>query len=115
MELVLLRYTQVLMTQIAVCKRHHSVDRHLCLWLVRSLGRLSFHQMTMTQEFIATMRGERRDDVIKAAGKLQELWIIRYADGQITVVHRTKLQQLSCECYAVIKNQGSQLLSFPDG
>ncbi len=116
MELVPLRYTQVLMTkmaQIAVCKRHHSVDRHLCRWLVRSLRRLSFQQM-MAQEFIATMLGVRRD-VTKAPGKLQELGIIRYADGQITAVYRPTLKQVSCECYAVIKNRGRQLPSFPHG
>ena len=41
---VLLRYTQSLITQMAqtaVCNRHHSVDQHLCRWLLLSLDRLS--------------------------------------------------------------------------
>jgi DNA-binding GntR family transcriptional regulator len=67
----------------------------------------------MTQEFIATMLGVRRDDVTEAAGKLQELGIIHYAHGQITVVDRPKLEQLSCECYAVIKKESGRLLSLP--
>jgi Mn-dependent DtxR family transcriptional regulator len=67
----------------------------------------------MTQEFIATMLGVRRDDVTEAAGKLQELGIIHYADGQITVVDRPKLEQLSCECYAVIEKESGRLLSLP--
>jgi CRP-like cAMP-binding protein len=116
MQLLLLRYTQVLITQmaqIAVCKGHHSVDQQLCRWLLLSLDRLSSHQLTMTQEFIATMLGVRRDDVTEAAGKLQELGIIHYAHGQITVVDRPKLEQLSCECYAVIKKESGRLLSLP--
>ena len=104
----------VQMAQSAVCKPHHSVDRRLCRWRVRSLGRLSLRQM-MTPEFIATMFGVRRDDVTKGANELQKLGTIRYADGQITLVHRSKLEQLSCECYVVIKNPGRRLLSFPLG
>lgn len=108
------RYTQVLiaqMAQTAVCKGHHSVDQQLCRWLLLSLDRLSSHQLAMTQEFLATILGVCLEDVTDAAGKLQELGIIRYADGQITVLDRTKLEQLSCECYAVIRKESERLLS----
>src|SRR6185312_4382343 len=40
MQLLLLRYTQALITQMAqtaVCNRHHSVDQQLCRWLLLSL------------------------------------------------------------------------------
>lgn len=117
MQLLLLRYTQTLLTQMAqttVCKRYHSLDQQLCRWLLLSLDRLSSsHQLTLTQEFIATMLGVRREGVTEAAGKLQELGIIRYADEQITVLDRPKLEQLSCECYAVIRKESERLLSLP--
>jgi CRP-like cAMP-binding protein len=44
LQIVLLRYTQALITQIsqtAVCNLHHSVDQQLCRWLLLSLDRLS--------------------------------------------------------------------------
>jgi CRP-like cAMP-binding protein len=116
MHLLLLRYTQALLTQMAqtsVCKRYHSLDQQLCRWLLLSLDRLSSHQLTMTQEFIATMLGVRREGVTEAAGKLRELGIIRYADGQITVLDRPMLEQRSCECYAVIRKESERLLSLP--
>ena len=53
MQLLLLRYTQSLITQMAqtaVCNRHHSVDQQLCRWLLLSLDRLSSNQLTMTQD-----------------------------------------------------------------
>ena len=112
MQLLLLRYTQSLITQMAqtaVCNRHHSVDQQLCRWLLLSLDRLSVNQLTMTQELIANMLGVRREGVTEAAGKLQRLGVIEYSRGQITVLDRPKLEQLCCECYAVVKREGDRL------
>jgi CRP-like cAMP-binding protein len=112
MQLLLLRYTQSLITQMAqtaVCNRHHSVDQQLCRWLLLSLDRLSGAHLTMTQELIANMLGVRREGVTTAAGKLQKLGVIRYARGRITVTDRKKLEKLSCECYAVVKKESDRL------
>jgi CRP-like cAMP-binding protein len=113
---VLLRYTQALITQMAqtaVCNRHHSVDQQLCRWLLLSLDRLSSNELTMTQELIANMLGVRREGVTDAAGKLQKLGVIEYARGHITVLDRPKLEQLSCECYAVVKKETDRLMPQP--
>jgi CRP-like cAMP-binding protein len=114
-QLLLLRYTQALITQMAqtaVCNRHHSVDQQLCrwLWLLLSLDRLSSNQLVMTQELIANMLGVRREGVTEAAGKLDKLDVIRYARGRITVLDRPMLEQLCCECYAVVKKESDRLL-----
>ena len=69
--LLMLRYTQALITQMsqtAVCNRHHSIDQQLCRWLLLSLDRLPSNQLTMTQELIANMLGVRREGVTEAAG-----------------------------------------------
>jgi CRP-like cAMP-binding protein len=113
MQLLLLRYTQALITQMAqtaVCNRHHSVDQQLCRWLLLSLDRLASNELTMTQELIANMLGVRREGVTDAAGKLQKRGVIRYARGQITVLDRVKLEELCCECYAVVKKETDRLL-----
>jgi hypothetical protein len=67
----------------------------------------------MTQELIANMLGVRREGVTDAAGKLQKLGVIEYGRGQITVLDRPKLEQLCCECYAVVKQESDRLLSPP--
>jgi CRP-like cAMP-binding protein len=113
LQLLLLRYTQALITQMAqtaVCNRHHSVDQQLCRWLLLSLDRLSSNRLIMTQELIANMLGVRREGVTEAAGKLQELGVIRYARGRITVLDRPRLEGLCCECYAVVKKETDRLL-----
>ena len=112
-QLLLLRYTQSLITQMAqtaVCNRHHSVDQQLCRWLLLSLDRLASNQLVMTQELIANMLGVRREGVTEAAGKLDNLGVIRYARGRITVLDRPKLEQLCCECYAVVKKESDRLM-----
>ena len=108
MQILLLRYTQALITQMAqtaVCNRHHSVDQQLSRWLLLSLDRLSSNELTMAQELIANMLGVRREGVTEAAGKLQKLDVIHYNRGRITVVDRRKLEEPCCECYAVVKTE----------
>lgn len=114
--MLLLRYTQALITQMAqtaVCNRHHTIDQQLCRWLLLSLDRLPTNRITMTQELIANMLGVRREGVTEAAGKLQRLGVIQYSRGQITVIDRVRLEQLSCECYAVVKKETDRLMPCP--
>jgi CRP-like cAMP-binding protein len=113
-QVLLLRYTQALITQMAqtaVCNRHHSVDQQLCRWLLLSLDRLPSNELVMTQELIANMLGVRREGVTEAAGKLEKLGAIRYARGRITVLDRPMLERLCCECYAVVKKESDRLLA----
>jgi CRP-like cAMP-binding protein len=113
LQLLLLRYTQALITQMAqtaVCNRHHHVQQQLCRWLLISLDRLNSNQLIMTQELIADMLGVRREGVNEAAGKLQDLGVIRYQRGRITVLDRGMLEQLCCECYAVVKKETDRLM-----
>lgn len=112
LQVLLLRYTQALITQMAqtaVCNRHHSVDQQLCRWLLLSLDRLKSNKLVMTQELIANMLGVRREGVTDAAGKLQKLGAISYSRGQITVLDRPQLEQLCCECYSVVKRETDRI------
>jgi CRP-like cAMP-binding protein len=111
---LLLRYTQALITQMAqtaVCNRHHTLDQQLCRWLLLSLDRLQGNQLVMTQELIANMLGVRRQGVTAAAHRLQEDGVIRYGRGRITVLDRPGLEQRTCECYSVVRNEYERLLA----
>jgi CRP-like cAMP-binding protein len=110
---LLLRYTQALLTQMAqtaVCNRHHSLDQQLCRWLLLSLDRLPSNELIMTQELIANMLGVRREGVTEAAGRLDKAGVISYRRGRITVLNRLRLEQRTCECYAVVKREYDRLL-----
>jgi CRP-like cAMP-binding protein len=113
LRVLLLRYTQALITQMAqtaVCNRHHTIDQQLCRWLLLSLDRLPTNKLSMTQELIANMLGVRREGVTEAAGKLQKLGVIEYKRGLITILDRSKLEELCCECYSVVKRETDRLL-----
>jgi CRP-like cAMP-binding protein len=110
---LLLRYAQLLMTQMAqtaVCNRHHSVEQQLCRWLLSTLDRSPSSELTMTQELIASMIGVRREGITEAAGHLQEAQCIRYRRGHITVIDRAGLERRVCECYGVVKKESTRLL-----
>jgi len=64
----------------------------------------------MTQELIANMLGVRREGVTEAAGRLQRAGLISYQRGHISVLDRPKLEQRTCECYAVVKKEYDRLL-----
>jgi len=113
---LMLRYTQALITQmaqIAVCNRHHTIDQQLCRWLLLSLDRLPTNQLIMTQELIANNLGVRREGVTEAARKLQKQQVIEYSRGRIVVLDRPRLEQLSCECYAQVRSETDRLLPRP--
>jgi len=116
LQILLLRYTQALITQMAqtaVCNRHHTIEQQLCRWLLLSIDRLKSNKLTMTQDLIANMLGVRREGVTEAAGKLQAAGLIEYSRGKIAVLDRARLEQRACECYAVVKRESDRLLLTP--
>lgn len=113
---LLLRYVQALTIQIsqtAICNRHHSVDQQLCRWLLLTLDRVNTSKVRMTHELIAQMLGVRREGVTTAAGKLQDVGLITYSRGTITVLDRDGVAARSCECYATVKNEIDRLVPMP--
>lgn len=112
LQLLLLRYTQALITQIsqtAVCNRLHSVEQRLARWLLLCHDRVKLDELQMTQEFISNMLGGRRESVTVAAGHLQEAGLIHYARGHIQILDRKGLEAVSCECYRVVKEELDRL------
>lgn len=113
---VLLRYIQLLMTQMAqtaVCNRHHTVEQQLCRWLLLSLDRVPSNRIDMTQELISNMLGVSRSGITQAGKRLQAAGLIRYRRGHITVPDRAKLEAHACECYAVVKRETDRLRPSP--
>ena len=114
MQRLLLRYTQVLVTQVAqtaACNRFHSIEQQLSRWLLATLDRLPANEVVMTQELVASALGVRREGVTEAAGNLQRAGVISYRRGHISVIERDGLESRACECYAVVRKESGRLLS----
>jgi CRP-like cAMP-binding protein len=112
-QMLLLRYTQALITQIsqtAVCNSLHTVEQRLCRWLLLTHDRAHSAELRLTQGLIANMLGGRRESITKAAGRLQATGLIRYVRGHIRILDRKGLEASSCECYQVVKSEFDRLL-----
>jgi CRP-like cAMP-binding protein len=111
---LMLRYTLALITQMsqtAVCNRHHSMEQHMCRWLLSTQDRLSSQELVITQELIASVLGVRRERITETAGDLQRAGLIRNRRGHITVLDRSGLEDRACECYNVVKKEFRRLLN----
>jgi CRP-like cAMP-binding protein len=111
---ILHRYSHSLLTQVsqsALCNRFHLVNARLARWLLMTTDRLGVEEFPLTQEFLSTMLGVRREGVSKAAGALQTARLIRYSRGMITLLDRRGLEAKSCDCYAIIKAETDAYLN----
>ena len=108
------RYSHSLLNQVSqssACNRFHLVDARLARWLLMTTDRLGQEEFPLTQEFLSSMLGVRREGVSKAAGALQAARLIRYSRGMITLLNRRGLEAKSCQCYAIIKAETDAYLN----
>lgn len=106
-------YTQALMTQISqasACNRIHSAEERCARWLLMTHDRVDSDRFELTHEFLGQMIGMRRATVSAIASALQAEGLIRYARGIITILDRPKLEDHSCECYRIIRDEYTRLL-----
>jgi CRP-like cAMP-binding protein len=108
------RYSHSLFTQVSqssACNRFHSVDTRLARWLLMTADRLNTNQFRLTQDFMSSMLGVRREGVNKAAGALQADKLIRYSRGQIDILDRQALEAKACLCYSLMKSDSDEYLN----
>ena len=109
---LILRYIHAFCLQIsqtAACNRIHHREGKLCRWLLMMQDRVKSNKLAVTQEFISYMLGMRRPYITAAVGLLQKEGIISCTRGSIEIIDRLGLEKHSCECYAIIQDEFSQL------
>ncbi|GAC1443137.1 MAG: Crp/Fnr family transcriptional regulator [Vulcanimicrobiaceae bacterium] len=107
------RYLQAyvnMLGQLAACNRLHSVYERCARWLLLTHDRVGDDEIALTHEYLAMMLGTGRSGVTIAAATLQQAGFISYAHGKIRIVDREGLENASCECYQVAREQFAGLV-----
>lgn len=114
LQLLLLRFTHTLLTQIvrsAACNQFHTAEKRLCRWLLVSRDRVQTDTLHLTQESLSYMLGVPRTSVTAVAGALQRRGTITYRRGKIVILDRQRLRAASCECYRHVRDGIEHLLA----
>jgi CRP-like cAMP-binding protein len=109
----LLRFTNAFITQVsqtAACNRAHDVEARLARWLLMMQDRVAAPQIRMTQQFLGVMLGARTASVNEAVQKLEAAGVIGHRRQEITILDREGLEQLACECYAIVRRVYEQAI-----
>lgn len=108
LSLHLNQFSQVMamqVAQIAACNRLHGVEERLARWLLMCADRAGNHRLPLTQDLLGQMLGTRRASVTIAAGVLQKAGFIEYRRGEVEIINRARLEEISCECHEAINQQ----------
>lgn len=103
-------FARMLIRSVA-CNALHSVRQRLARWLLATQDRTEIDWLPLTQEFLAGMLGVKRNAINVVARDLQGMGVIEYKRGRVTVINPGGLQQISCECYGLIRGEISKLFT----
>jgi CRP-like cAMP-binding protein len=105
---LLLRYAQAninTLAQSAACNALHDIAQRTGRWLLSSRDRAGSNRFALTQDFLAKMLGVRRASVTEVARDLQSRKIIDYRRGEINILDVGALEQQTCECYRIMREE----------
>jgi hypothetical protein len=71
----------------------HEIQQRTAKWLLETHDRVEGDEFQLTQEFLADMLG------------------VTYRRGTVVVLDRPRLEESSCECYAVVRDEYVRLMS----
>jgi CRP-like cAMP-binding protein len=96
--------------QTAACNGRHAIDQRCARWLLMTHDQVGADDFLLTHEVLAQMLAVRRASVTVAAGALQRAGVIRYHRGRITILDRSGLEAVACECYSAVRANFDRLL-----
>ena len=94
------QFMMVQAQQTAACNAKHHIMQRLATWLLRAKDATGTTEMFLTQEFLAQMLGVQRASVSGFAGQLQDMDLIRYRRGRLSITDVEGLTHQACECHS---------------
>ncbi|WP_243367809.1 Crp/Fnr family transcriptional regulator [Microvirga solisilvae] len=107
------RFTEALMAQTlqtVACNAVHSVEARCSRWILSTRDRVDHDALPLTHETLAEMLGVQRSTVSSVTRALQIEGLIKQGRGVITITDRSGLEEMSCDCYRIIRTSFERLL-----
>lgn len=106
-------YSRAFLAQVlqsVACNASHTLHQRCARWLLKCHDRVDGDELHLTQQFLAEMLVVSRVAVNAELKLLQQLRVLTYRRGIITILDRTLLERKSCECYRAIRLEYDRLL-----
>jgi CRP-like cAMP-binding protein len=103
---VLTQYSHALLVasmRTTGCNGLHDVPRRCARWMLHTLDRASRDRFKVTHDFLAALMGTTRPTISLVMQTFEKAGIVALERGAITVLDRGRLEEVSCECYRIIK------------
>lgn len=96
--------------QSAACNTVHLLEQRCARWLLITSAAVRASKISLTQEFLAQMLAVRRSGVTEAMKALERQELITTHYGEVVIIDKPGLEQISCECYRRTAERYRQLL-----
>ena len=106
-------YSRAFLAQVmqsVACNASHTLVHRCARWLLKSHDRVDGDELHLTQQFLAEMLVVSRIAVNAELKKFQQLRMLSYSRGIVTILDRGLLERTSCECYRTIRREYDRLL-----
>lgn len=87
------------MSQSIYCAKRHGVEQQLLRWMLTTLDRTLSNQIAVTHQELSDLLCVRREAVSLAMRRLAEAGWVSNSRGVITVLDRSALEAIACDCY----------------
>lgn len=101
-------YLQAFLEQVLVsgaCNGAHSLKERLARWLLMMRDRSDNDALQITQNLLAEMLCVQRPTITNTARELERAGLIARGRRQVTILDRQGLEEVSCECYRLVRTR----------
>lgn len=103
---VLTEYSHALLIasmRTSACNGLHGLQERCARWILTTVDRVGSDRFAVTKDFLAQLLGTNRPTVSVMVSVLEKAGILSVERRWVTVADRSRLQEVACECYDVIR------------
>jgi CRP-like cAMP-binding protein len=114
LRMLFARYADCVLAQVfqsIACNAIHPIEQRAAKWLVAATERIGRHDITMTQEQLASMMGIGRSYASRTVQRFKMDGLVRTRRGRIEVIKPDELEQRACTCNRLVKQHFEKVLA----